>query len=99
MACPNHVTYRCTREDKHDGPCAGVVVTSLEPEVVEAIGWLLELKLDDSPAYVSRVVHRRPIFVSDVDEALRFSRKQDAESFMYDIDGGSILTPTEHLWL
>ena len=94
--CPATRTYYCTREPGHEGPCAGVVGS---PEVVPEIAWLLEIKLDDNPAYVSRVVNGRPVFVSDVDAALRFSRKQDAESMKYDIDSSSILTATEHVWV
>ena len=93
--CPNTMSYYCTRDKDHEVPCAGVPV----PDVIPDIAWLLEIKLDDNPAYVSRVVNGRPVFVSDVDAALRFSRKQDAESMKYDIDSSSILTATEHVWV
>jgi hypothetical protein len=86
----------CGGPKGHDGPCAAYPADMVVPE----IAWLLEIKLDENPAYVSRVVNGRPIFVSDVNAALRFSRKQDAESMAYDIDHGlSFLTATEHVWV
>ena len=66
----NKTANTCTKAPKgwicggnkgHKGPCAAYPADLVVPE----IGWLLEVKLDDNPAYVSRIVHGRPIFVSD----------------------------------
>ena len=56
----------CGGHKGHEGPCAAYPADMVVPE----IGWLLEIKLDeDNPAYVSRVVNGRPVFVSDVNAA------------------------------
>jgi len=70
------------------------------PEVVADVAWLLESVLDGAkPLYIHRVSYGRAIYTEDVDKALRFSRKQDAESMKYDIDSSIVLTAAEHIWL
>ena len=96
--CPNTMSYYCTRDKDHEGPCAGVPV----PDVIPAIAWLLEAKLEDgAPLYLNHIVNGgKPILTTDVEDAIRFSRKQDAQRIADDIKlTMGVLTPTEHVWV
>jgi len=101
VQCPATRTYYCTRETGHEGPCAGVVGS---PEVVEEVGWLLETRMGGDgvggwTTYLTRVINGVGLYDSDVSKALRFSRKEDAETMKYDITNGGLLTANEHIWV
>ncbi len=73
-----------------------------KPRVVADIAWLLEAKLDTgAPLYVNHIINGgKPILTTDVDDAIRFSRREDAQRIADDIAiHMGVLTPTEHVWV
>jgi hypothetical protein len=88
----------CGGKKGHKGPCAAYPADMVVPD----IAWLLEAKLEDgAPLYLNHIVNGgKPILTTDVEDAIRFSREQDAQRIADDIKlTMGVLTPTEHVWL
>src|ERR1035437_1129678 len=75
----------------------------LQPQVGTDIAWLLGAKFDSdgAPIYLNHVINGgNAIMTTDIEDAIRFSRKQDAQRIADDIHAHfGLLTATEHVWL
>ena len=63
----------------------------------EAIGWLIEWPGSDN--FPTRWWHPVTGWMLGANDAVRFSRKVDAESYMADMHVGDKLVATEHEWI
>ena len=89
--------YNAPRSGRHDGPGGPAPLRVESDSYSPQHGWLIEVENGLMPLWLKLNVSGIT-WTSDSSEALRFARKQDAETFRTFARLGTLYVVTEHTW-